>query len=64
MVKPDAAIVQAVSDQLPVSRDHILYFEDVALHAEAAQLFRFRSEHVRGIDEVRTVLREVGLLAA
>jgi glucose-1-phosphatase len=64
LVKPDAAIFQAVADQLPVRREHILYFDDVDLNAEAAHSFGFRSEHVRGIDEVRTVLLDIGLLAA
>lgn len=63
MVKPDAAIFEAVSDRLPVSRDHVLYFDDVALNVDAARSFGFPSEHVRGIDEVRAVLLDVGLVA-
>jgi HAD superfamily hydrolase (TIGR01509 family) len=63
LVKPDRAIFQAVADQLHVRRDHILYFDDVALNADAARSFGFRSEQVRGIDEVRTVLMDIGLLA-
>jgi len=63
LVKPDVAIFQAVADQLPCGRDRVLYFDDVALNAEAARSFGFRSEHARGIDEVRAVLLGVGLLA-
>jgi FMN phosphatase YigB (HAD superfamily) len=62
LVKPDVAIFDAVSDRISVARDHILYFDDVALNADAARSFGFRSEHVRGIDEARAVLQEVGLL--
>jgi glucose-1-phosphatase len=63
LMKPDAAMFQAVADQFSVRRDHILHFDDVALNADAARSFGFRSEHVRGIDEVRTILTDSGLLA-
>jgi putative hydrolase of the HAD superfamily len=63
LVKPDVAIFEAVSDRLPVSRDRILYLDDVALNADAARSFGFRSEHVRGIDKVRAALLDAGLLA-
>ena len=63
LVKPDTAIFQAVADQLSVSRDRVLYFDDVKLNSDAARSFGFRSEQVRGIDEVRTVLRDVGILS-
>jgi putative hydrolase of the HAD superfamily len=62
MVKPDAAIFEAVAGQLPVGRDRVLYLDDVALNADAARSLGFRSEQVRGIDEVRTVLRDVGMI--
>jgi putative hydrolase of the HAD superfamily len=62
LVKPDLAIFEAVADRLPVSRDRILYFDDVALNADAARSFGLRSEHVRGIDEVRAVLLDAGLV--
>ena len=63
LVKPDAAIFQAVADRLPVQRDRILFLDDVALNADAARSFGFRSEQVRGIDEVRSVLQDLGLLS-
>ncbi len=62
LVKPDAAIFEAVADRLPVHRDRILYLDDVALNADAARLFGFQSEHVQGIDEVRAALLDVGVL--
>jgi putative hydrolase of the HAD superfamily len=63
LVKPDADIFQAVADRLPVDRDRVLYLDDVALNADAARTFGFRSEQVRGPDECRSVLSMVGLLA-
>ena len=63
LVKPDAAIFQAVADRLPVRRDRILFLDDVALNADAARSFGFRSEQVRGIAEVRSVLQDFGLLS-
>jgi putative hydrolase of the HAD superfamily len=64
LAKPDEAIFHAVADRLPFSRDRILYFDDVQVNSQAARSFGFQSEHVRGIDEVRTVLREAGVLPA
>ena len=60
--KPDEAIFRAVADRLPFSRDRILYFDDVAVNSEAAQSFGFQSKQVRGIDEVKRELGEVGVL--
>lgn len=63
LVKPDADIFQAVADQLPVDRDRVLYLDDVAINAEAARDFGFRSEQARGPDECRRALRYYGLPA-
>jgi len=63
LAKPDRAIFEAVADQLPFRRDRILYLDDVAENSLAARSFGFRSEHVRGIDEVKTVLRGIGVLS-
>jgi glucose-1-phosphatase len=62
--KPDVAIFQAVADRLPYNPDRVLFLDDLAANADAARSFGFRSEQVRGIDEVVTVLRDVRLLAA
>jgi HAD superfamily hydrolase (TIGR01509 family) len=62
LVKPDADIFEAVADQLPVERQRVLYLDDVDLNADAARIFGFRSEQVRGPDECRRVLMQVGLL--
>jgi putative hydrolase of the HAD superfamily len=63
LVKPDADIFQAVADELPVHRQRVLYLDDVALNADAARNFGFRSEQVRGPDECRTALKKFGLPA-
>jgi glucose-1-phosphatase len=63
LAKPDQAIFEAVADRLPFRRERILYLDDVAENSLAAQSFGFRSERVRGIDEVRTALCEVGVLS-
>jgi HAD superfamily hydrolase (TIGR01509 family) len=60
--KPEKAIFQAVADRVPFSPDRILYFDDVAVNSDAARSFGFRSEQVRGIDELRSALRRAGLL--
>jgi putative hydrolase of the HAD superfamily len=62
LVKPDLDIFRAVADQLPAPRERVLYLDDVALNADAARTFGFRSERVRGPDECREVLAELGLL--
>jgi HAD superfamily hydrolase (TIGR01509 family) len=63
LVKPDREVFQLVADRLPVSPDRVLYLDDVALNADAARSFGFRSERVRGIDEVRRVLLAYELIA-
>ena len=63
LAKPDEAIFEAVAKRLPFRRDRILYLDDVVENSHAARSFGFRSEHVRGIDEVGTALRGVGVLS-
>ena len=62
LAKPDEAVFHAVTERLPFSRDRILYFDDLAVNCDAAGSFGFRSEQVRGINEVRTALRRFGVL--
>ncbi len=64
LVKPDPAIFQAVADQLPVPRGRVLFLDDVALNSDAARSFGFVAEQVRGIEEARQVLMDVGVLEA
>ena len=60
--KPDGAIYQAVAERLPYDTDRVLFLDDLAVNADAARSFGFRSEQVRGLDEVVAVLRDHGLL--
>jgi FMN phosphatase YigB (HAD superfamily) len=62
LVKPGAAIFQIVADQLPVSRDRVLDLDDVALDSDAARSFGFVAEQVRGIEETRQLIMNVGML--
>ena len=64
LVKPDREVFQTVADRLPFSPDRVLYLDDVALNSDAARAFGFRSEQVRGVDEVRQALLRFGLIAA
>jgi FMN phosphatase YigB (HAD superfamily) len=64
LVKPDQEVFRAVADRLPVSPDRVLYLDDVALNSDAARSFGFRSEQVRGVDEVRQSLVRFGVLGA
>jgi glucose-1-phosphatase len=62
--KPDLAIYQAVADHLPYDPDRVLFLDDLAVNADAARSFGFRSQQVRGLEEVLTVLTDFELLAA
>lgn len=62
VVKPDLAIFQVVADQLPVSRDRVLFLDDVDLNSDAARSFGFLAEQVRGIEEARQALADSGIL--
>ncbi len=57
--KPDRAIYQAVADRLPYDADRVLFLDDLAVNADAARSFGFRSEQVQGVDEVVTVLKDL-----
>jgi glucose-1-phosphatase len=63
LVKPDPAVFHAVSDRLPVSPDRVLFLDDNTLNADAARLFGFRSQRVRGVDEARGALVDAGVLS-
>jgi glucose-1-phosphatase len=62
--KPDIAIYQAVADRLPFNPDRVLFLDDLGVNVDAARSFGFRSEQVRGLDEVVAVLKDSGLLSA
>ena len=64
LVKPDADIFRAVCDQLSISGDRVLYLDDVAQNCDGARAFGIRSEHVRGIREVREVLLSARIISS
>jgi putative hydrolase of the HAD superfamily len=62
LVKPDRSVFKAVADRLPVGTDRVLFLDDNALNSDAARSFGFLSERVRGVEEARQVLENVGVL--
>ncbi len=62
--KPDIAIYLAVADHLPYNPARVLFLDDLGVNVDAARSFGFRSEQVRGLDEVVAVLKDSGLLSA
>jgi FMN phosphatase YigB (HAD superfamily) len=64
LVKPDRELFAAVAEQVPAEPDRVLFLDDVALNADAARSFGFRSEQVRGPEECRAVLAGIGLLGS
>ncbi len=62
--KPEIAIYRAVADRLPFDPERVLFMDDLAVNIDAARAFGFRSEQVRGLDEVVTALKDFGVLAA
>jgi putative hydrolase of the HAD superfamily len=64
LVKPDAAIFDAVAARLPVPRHRVLFLDDNAVNVEAAERAGFAAGHVRGLDAARDALRAAGVLGA
>ena len=62
MVKPDREIFDAVATQLPVPRAHVLFLDDNAVNVDEAARAGYVTRHVRGLDEARGALRELGVL--
>jgi glucose-1-phosphatase len=62
LVKPDRSVFKAVADRLPVGADRVLFLDDNVLNSDAARSFGFLSERVRGVEEARQVLEDVGVL--
>ena len=62
LVKPDMAIFESVAASLPVAPDHVLFLDDNAVNVESAASFGFHARHVRGVDEARQALADVGVL--
>jgi putative hydrolase of the HAD superfamily len=64
LVKPDAAIFDAVAAELPVPRPRILFLDDNAVNVEAAEAAGFTAQHVRGMGAAREALVATGVLDA
>jgi glucose-1-phosphatase len=64
LVKPDAAIFDAVAARLPVPRHRVLFLDDNAVNVEAAEGAGFAAAHVRGLDAARDALMAAGVLVA
>jgi putative hydrolase of the HAD superfamily len=64
LVKPDAAVFEAVADQLPVPRQRVLFLDDNLVNVEAAEGAGFAARHVRGITAAREALVAAGVLGS
>jgi glucose-1-phosphatase len=64
LVKPDAAIFEAVAARLPVPRHQVLFLDDNAVNVEAAGATGFTARHVRGLQQAREAIRAAGVLEA
>lgn len=62
LVKPDAAIFEAVAARLPVARERVLFLDDNVVNMEAAKAAGFAAVHVRGVDAARRALVSAGVL--
>ena len=62
LVKPDAAVFDAVADRLPVPRGAVLFLDDNAVNVEAAERAGLAGRHVRGIGAAREALADAGVL--
>jgi putative hydrolase of the HAD superfamily len=64
LVKPDAAIFDAVAARLPVPRDRVLFLDDNAVNVEAAEGAGFAARHVRGVGAATDALVAAGVLGS
>jgi FMN phosphatase YigB (HAD superfamily) len=64
LVKPDAAIFEAVAAKLPVPRHQVLFLDDNAVNVEAAEATGFTARHARGLQQAREALGAAGVLGA
>jgi FMN phosphatase YigB (HAD superfamily) len=62
IVKPDRELFDRVATLLPVPAGRVLFLDDNAVNVEGAIDAGFVARHVRGVDEARLALVEVGVL--
>jgi len=63
LVKPDQEMFEAVARRVPAEAGRVLFLDDVALNVDAARSYGFRARQVRGPEQCRAVLEEVGVVA-
>ena len=64
LVKPDAAVFEAVVARIPVPRHRVFFLDDNAVNVDAAAATGFAARHVRGVQAAREALVETGVLMA
>jgi HAD superfamily hydrolase (TIGR01509 family) len=64
MVKPDRELFEQVTKALATPPGRILFLDDNSLNVEAAIRCGFASLHVRGVQEARSALVDLGVLDA
>lgn len=62
LAKPDEAIFRRVVDELGVDAEHVVFFDDNLVNADAAAAVGLEGHHVQGPDEARAVLVDLGVI--
>ena len=63
-LKPDRDVFEYVAAALGASAERIVFLDDVAMNVAAAQSLGFTAIQVRGVDEARSALVDLGLASA
>jgi putative hydrolase of the HAD superfamily len=64
IVKPDRELFDRVAEVLPVPAKRVLFLDDNILNVEGAAAAGFVARHVKGVDEARAALVEIGVVDA
>jgi HAD superfamily hydrolase (TIGR01509 family) len=64
LVKPDRAAFEYVVEALECPAERILFLDDNQINVDGARAAGLRSERAQGIDDARSLLASIGLLAA
>jgi HAD superfamily hydrolase (TIGR01509 family) len=62
IVKPDRELFDKVAGMLPVAAERVLFLDDNAINVEGAVAAGFRARHVKGVEQARRALVEIGVL--
>jgi len=63
LIKPDAACFQRALAECEKDAGEVIFFDDALPNVAAARSCGIQSFHVRGFDEVRFHIEELGLLS-